>query len=46
MPLPVEDEKIKQLTKQFVDSVQMFYEDTGWTTFKLFAYVISKEVLQ
>lgn len=27
---------------QYVDTLQMFYEDTGWTAFKLFEYVISK----
>lgn len=29
---------------QYVDTIQMFYEDTGWTAFKLFEYVISKGV--
>lgn len=29
---------------RYVDAVQMFYEDTGWTAFKLFEHVISKGV--
>jgi len=27
----------------FVETLQMFYEDTGWTNFKLYEYDLSEE---
>lgn len=37
--LPAEKLYIKHGFK-YVDTISMFYEDTGWTDFKLFEYVL------
>ena len=28
---------------QYLDTVRMFYEDTGWTDYKLFEYIVHRQ---